>query len=234
LQALLLNVRTLSLSLQRSKAVDFSYQQDFFGTYIFSIQKSDQILGNTFSGIFDNKSYLLCLIAMVLMTIMAWITIPGNTLVHAILSVWGNSLNQPLYSSVKSTSAIAQTMLCAFALYNYSISTMYNSVIISKLTAHVEARAINSLEDLLRPENEHLRILVENTFVPEQLRSLSLYDRIKNRVYIFEQSSMGEFYQKTYEAVLNGTHVTVETRDNLFYNVCLVRIIRYCSVTSSI
>jgi hypothetical protein len=62
----------------------------------------------------------------------------------------GSCVYQPLHKTLQPVSAVAQTIISFFALYNTLICIMFSSTIISMLTRQIEDGAIDLLDDLLR------------------------------------------------------------------------------------
>ena len=52
--------------------IDYSHLQSTRGVYIFSGRKDDHLTGNVVKGVFDNPSYGVALMAVVLMVMVAW------------------------------------------------------------------------------------------------------------------------------------------------------------------
>jgi hypothetical protein len=111
-------------------------------------------------------------------------------------------------------------MLCFFAMYNFFMTVMYCSVVISKVTAKSQVRAIDSLEDLLRPEHLQTRIWANKfSFISDHLKSQSIFDQIKDRVDFYEEplpiKERGLFYNNIFKTVLKNSHVIIDLRMNM-------------------
>ncbi len=115
-------------------------------------------MGDVFTGVFDGISNAFFVPAAVAMGIATSAIMPDYSLMQASVRVFGNVFGQGLYTSSRHpTRRISQAFLGLFIMYNFFVTTMYKSVVISLITAKRDAKAIDTLDDLLRDEFKHVR-----------------------------------------------------------------------------
>ena len=215
---------TWGATYQRFKLVDFSHSQNIFGTYVYSGRSDNPALGNIFIGVFDPPSCVLFILSMLAMMATMHLYLrrekPGFAFAASATYMLGNCLDQPLCPAALPRQSFARSLVVYFAAYNVIVSIMYSSRIIAMLTNRAQAGEINSLEDLLRPCHEHLRVWVsEMSFVKEKLSGLKSYQALGDRVDLFRESAddnrTAERFESILASVLNGTHVIIQSEANL-------------------
>ena len=138
--------------------IDFSPPLIYAGLRIYSGQPNDYTMGDVFSGVFDGLSSASFMLAAVAMAMVTSVTMPNYSLAQATLRVLGNVFGQGLYTSNQHpTRRISQAFLGLFIMYNFLVTTVYKSTVISLITAKRDVRAIEDLDDLLRDEFKHVR-----------------------------------------------------------------------------
>ncbi len=138
--------------------IDFSYPLSYADIRIYSGRIEANIKGDAFAGVFDSLSYTFFLSASIAMAVATWLIMPGHSPVQAALSVFGSCFNQDFYTSSRHpTRRISQAFVGFFIMYNFVVTIMYSSVVMSLLTAKGEGKAIQNLGDLLKEEYEKVR-----------------------------------------------------------------------------
>ena len=210
---------------ERSKLVDFSYSLKVYGTYLYSGASGAK--NGPINGVFDDASYALFLVTLVLFILLSWaakaLEVPGFRLSTAVTYMFGSSVNQGLCGTMMPRSTAFKNMMCLFVVFNALVCIMYSSVMISKLTSPAEFRGINSLEDLLQPSNQHLRIWVKKfSFIEDNLEAMEIYPRLvdpdlRSRVDFYEEpkTGRGAFNMDILSSVLNGSHILIAANENL-------------------
>ena len=187
------------------------------------------MVGNVVKGVFDDASYALALLAIVLMVIVAWCILNregseisfSTTLLHMV----GNSLNQSLNSALRPRKTTGEAVIIFFSLYNMAICVMYSSVVISILNTTQEPTGIDAMSDLNRTENKHIRIFMKNlSYVPEYLKSSQMLEGFDHRVdYINPPTrNKGAYLHDILKSVHNGSHVYISSEGNFNAIICPV------------
>ncbi len=115
-------------------------------------------MGNTIGGIFDGFSYGFFIGAAIAMVIATWLISPGISPTQATLNVFGSCFRQGFYNGKRfPNKRLSQAFVGLFILYNFVVTIMYSSVVISLLTAKKEGKAIDTLSDLLKEEHKDVR-----------------------------------------------------------------------------
>ena len=209
--------------------IDYSHLQSTRGVYIFSGRKDDHLTGNVVKGVFDNPSYGVALMAVVLMVMVAWCilqregykTSPFTVLFHMV----GNSLNQPLNQAIWPKNTFGQLIVIGFSLYNLILCAMYSSVIISILSTIQEPKHIDSLSDLQKTENQDIRIFLKKmSYVPGYMNTSNMLEGLQHRIdYINPPLVNAETYlQDILQSVRNGSHVYISSEPNFNALICPV------------
>ena len=103
---------------------------------------------------------------------------------------------------------------------------MYETTVMSLLTAHGEPKGIESLRDLLRPQNSHMRMYVrDDGFEIDYLRGQPHFKELEpkidyvnfNMLHIEHDSA-----KQVMSNVLAGSHVLLASSDNFAASVCKV------------
>ena len=186
-------------------------------------------VGNVVKGVFDDASYGMALLAVVLMVIVVWCILNqdgsrgsfSTTLLHMV----GNSLNQPLNSALWPRKTTGQAAIIFFSLYNMAICVMYSSVVISILNTTQEPTGIDVMSDLNRAENKHIRIFMKNlSYVPGYLQSSRMLEGFAHRVdYINPPTrNRGVYLHDILKSVHNGSHVYISSEANFNAIICPV------------
>ena len=194
--------------------VDFAYVYKFTETTIFS-RSNNVVSGNVIASIFDNTSYFLFGLSLVLAIILVyfalWLSHATSNLniVDLGLILTGNAVSQPLPRSLhlERVHTSASLLVRLFDLITFLIASMYCSVLISKLTAKHETRPINSLEDLARRSEKIL--IVEDSFVEDVIDDIPALAKLKDRIDLVDDLKF-----QMVPLVYEGTHVAIDTSTN--------------------
>ena len=206
---------------QRSQLVDFSYQQHTSQVHIFSGRQLDFTVGNVFEDVFDKLSRKLAFLAVTLMILTTWLILQqegsGHSFWKTVLHVFGNSWNQPLYSSLWPKSVIGQAVIIFFSLYNMTICLMYTSVIISIMTSIKDPPGIDFMSDLNKTENKEIRIFMKKySYVPGHLKSSKMLEGFENRIdyIVMPDTNRSAYLHDVLTAVRNGSHIFITNEGN--------------------
>ena len=157
-----------------------------------------------------------------LIILLSWaakaLEVPGFHLSTAVTYMFGSSVNQGLCGTMMPRSTASRHMMCLFVVFNALVCIMYSSVMISKLTSPAEFKGVDSLEDLLLPQNHHLRVWVKKfSFIEDHLKAMEIYHVLSGRVDYFEEpkSGKGAFYMDLLSSVLNRSHILIAAHENL-------------------
>ncbi len=200
---------------ERFSFVDFSYVTSFTTTSI--ISKMDYaVSGSVVADIFDNTSYILFGISLVLGIMVIYISLwlsnahAGRSPIDVTILFVGNALCQPLPKSLHLEKAHTSTnvLIRFFDLLTFIIAAMYCSVLISKLTAKHETRPIDNMEELAR-RSERLLIL-KNSFLEDIIDDIPGLRRLKDRIDIVDETEESVIVPLVHE----GSHVAIDTFDN--------------------
>ena len=214
---------------QRSLLIDFSYPQGHSGVFIYSGRDDHYLAGNIVKGVFDDPSYGMAFLAVVLMVTVTWCIRQregtrgafSTTLLHMV----GNSLNQPLNSALWPNRTTGQATMIFFSLYNMAICIMYSSVIISILNTIEEPKGIDTMSDLNRTENQHVRIFMkELSYVPGYMNSSKMLEGFEHRIdYInLPKENKGAYLNNILKSIHNGSHVYISSEGNFNAIICPV------------
>ena len=231
IMALKKNVADISIDLwgvtyERSKHIDFSYPIEYLPIYIFSGKTDTFLHSDLVKGVFDDLSYGIMALALVLMGLVSLFTRAreekneSHGVFTCMLYVYANALKQPDPSPVLKK-ASGRLIMLIFFLYNHIISLMYGSIIISFLISGPRPPAINSLEDLHKTENINLRILlIKGSFIPDFLAKANMLSGLEHRVDYIDYAD--RFKPVTLEKILKGSHITIGTVPNIQKGICVV------------
>ena len=160
--------------------------------------------------------------ALTLATLLSWaaksLESPGFPLSTAVTYMFAIGVNQGLCGTMMPRSTGFKNMMCLFVVFNALVCIMYSSVMISKLTSPAEFKGIDSLEDLLRSKNEHLRILVKRfSFIEDNFRTMDIYPLLQSRVDYYEEPPVGKgaFNLDLLSSVLSRSHILIAAHENL-------------------
>ena len=92
------------------------------------------------------------------MVVTTRLVISNWQLEEAVLRVFGSCFNQGLLKdSKRGAGSLSQTVVALFLAYNYMVTVMYSSVVVSLLSSKSVGKPIGSLPDLLKGEKRHVR-----------------------------------------------------------------------------
>ena len=211
-----MSIDTWAINYQRSKFVDFSYTQEYFGVYIISGRNTDYASSNVVFGVFDDHSYVMLLTTLFAMVLTTWLIFQGErkglSITTTLFYMIGSSFKQPLVASLWPKRNIGMLMVHFFSLYNTLICIMYSSVIISMLTKMKEPRHIDLMADLNRTENTGVRIfLMSNSYVPGHLKSSNKLVGFEDRIDYINIPAEGrsEYLTNILNSIREGSHVFI-------------------------
>ena len=211
------------LTYERSLLVDFSYPRSFQGIHIFSGARKGFTHADLVMGIYDDMSFRLIVITLVVMIITSWLLLRMEgrncSLLTCSLYIFENAMYKSLNPVIVPSSIHKRSIITIFTIYNFAINLMYMSIIISLLVSGSKPPQINSLADLRRDEFEHVRILLRKQGpFRSYLKSARMLGDLEHRVDFFETAEAFKPY--ILQKVLSGSHVFISSHENLHKMMC--------------
>ncbi len=150
------------------------------------------------------------------------------------IQIMSNVTGGELYNRLESHRPRRDTGLAMaglFILYNFAVSIMYKSIVVSLLTATGEPPAVEKLGDLSKPEFENLKVLFrKDGYEYDFAKTQPEFDELSpDRIEFYDivlQKDPQEAVQ-VLDKVIAGTHVLVAGLNNFKHGVCNVSTIRY-------
>ena len=175
--------------------------------------------------VFDKPSMVLLLFALISMVVVVWLNLlkeeNKNNILNCFLYVFGNALRQPLSRSIIPNTLFGQILMMVVSMYNYIICLMYGSVIISLLISGSRPPEINSLEDLNKGENKHMRIILEKRSpIPSLLKSANMLDGFEQRIDYIDTYKNLNNRRDIFNRLLDGSHVRISTSGTFTRHLC--------------
>ena len=233
--ALLRNMADISIDLwgvsyEGSKDIDFSYTDYFVPVYIFSGKPYPAMHSNLVMGVFDDISYGLLALALVLIGLVSQLIVAReerrSSLITSMLYVVGNAFKQPPHPLLIPKRWLGQIIMTLFGLYNHVICLMYGSIIISFLISGSKPPEINLLGDLNIDENLNKRIIInKGSYIIEFLKEAKMLDGFEHRIDAVEYTDM--FKPQTLNKILQGSHVMMDQTAGLFRLLCRMKKAHY-------
>ena len=193
------------------KHVDFSVPVIYGQVFIMSSKYMDS--GSIFKDAFDGVSSKLILLSFAMYAIMFWIQ-GWRSPFTSLLNVAGIFLRQEV--KIRKVNLNIIFMLLTTTM----ISTMYNSKIISIMTAKKDVEKIDSLEDLVyKYPNKEIWLAYDYEFLKDSM----YYDKLKSRMKVvnLDLTVWGDTVMQVLLDVNKGTHVFVDIDINfsMYYAV---------------
>ena len=146
------------------------------------------------------------------MTVVSWLFMkndnrkrPFNT---CVLYMIGNVFNQPLSSIIIPKALSGRAMMTLFSIYNHIIWLMYSCIIMSLLIVGSRPPTINTLQDLNKTENLHLRIvLAKRGYATEFLKDANMLSGLEHRIDYHKRSEWSK--PRMIQNILRGSHVGI-------------------------
>ena len=196
---------------KRNKLIDFSYPTQRRNIHIVSGHSREFVHADLVMGVFDIFSYACLFSALAAMTFVMWLISKNERRDQSphkcLLLMVGNAVNQSINAPNVSKSFLGRSIMSLFSFYNYIICLMYGSIVISILVSGSKPPQINSLEDLNKTENLHVRIILkEKSFIREFLESANMLQGLHHRI---DYAHITDDRNKTIKRLLQGSHVFI-------------------------
>ena len=210
----------------RSKLVDFSYTQSYKYIYILSGAIKGSSHADLVIGVYDDTSFGLLILAIVAMILTTWLLLKKEnrdcSLITCAAYIFENVMYKGLNNSIVPRSWYGRATMTLFTIYNLALNLMYMSVITSLLISGSKPPQIDSLEDLNKEENKHVRILMnEQGYIRQFMESANMLSGFEDRVDYFKSADRYKPY--ILESMLNGSHVYVTADRSVYDNICANR-----------
>ena len=225
-----MSIDTWGINYLRSKFVDYSYTQEYFGVFIISGRNTDFVASNAIIGVFDDLSYGIGLIALFAMFFTLWLYLKregrGQPITTTFFYMVGNFFKQPMVPAVWPKRNAGMLTANFFSLYNTLLGIMYSCVIISMLTKMKEPKQIDVMADLNRTENIGIRIfMMKNSYVPGYLNSTGKLVGFEDRIDYVDPPAegRGQYLVQVLNSIRDGSHVFINGDNGyLSYFICQI------------
>ena len=208
------------LSHEGFQSVDFSYPTAMAELFIISsrnIGKNNKVL----EGVFDNISYALIALSLILLAFVLYLNDSTKSLdtkqasyLENLLVTFGLLINEPLESNnPKLLNRRTKYFITFISVMFFLITSMYNSIIISILTAKNDVLTIDTLDDLVTKFPGKRIFLLEESTGHNFLRRSPYLEKLESRI---DFVTMGDFFsnveamEQQYEKVHSGSHVLID------------------------
>ena len=125
-----------------------------------------------------------------------------------VLYTIGNVLDQPLSSLIIPRAFSGRAIMTLFSIYNHIIRLMYSCIIMSLLVVGSRPPIINTLQDLNKTENLHLRVvLIKMGYSTEFLKDANMLSGLEHRIDYHERSEWSKPHM--IQNILRGSHVAI-------------------------
>lgn len=210
---------------ERSQLVDFSYPQFYTGIHIISGRKNRYIHADLVSGVFDEISFVLIILALASMIPIVWFLLRKEnrdySLLQCALHLFENAMYQPLNGSIVPQAWSGRAIMTFFTLYNLSLNLMYMSMIISLLISGSPPPEINSLTDLNKVEYQEIRIfMTKQSYVPQFLTRANMIDTFEHRIDYIDTPDL--YKSHVIERILDGSHIFITSHGNFRGTLCQI------------
>ena len=215
-----ISIHGWGVNYKRSKLVDFTYPKLFSGEYIISSKPKRYFHANLITEIFDDTSLVCIILAFIAMTMVTWLFMKSDNqkrpFITCVLYTIGNVFNQPLSSIIIPKALTGRAMMTLFSIYNYVIWLMYSCIIMSLLIVGSKPPTINTLQDLNKTENLHLRIvLAKRGYSTEFLKDANMLSGLEHRIDYHERSEWSKPHM--IQNILRGSHVGIFSFAPFYY-----------------
>ncbi len=126
---------------------------------------------------------------------------------------------------LRPTSNLALVFTSIFILYNFLVTVMYETIVVSLLMGRGEPTGVEVIGDLLKPEFSDVRIyLRSNGFELDFLKSHPQFELIEAKIDYFDTilQKRPDLAQEVLSRVMSGTYVLLAATQNFQHAVCQV------------
>ena len=222
-----ISIHGWGVNYKRSKLVDFTYPREFFGEYIISSKPTRYFHANLITEIFDDTSLMCHISAFIAMTVVTWLFMKNDNrkrpFITCVVYTTGNVFGQPLSSLIIPNALSGRSVITLFSIYNYIIRLMYSCIIMSLLIVGSQPPIVNTLQDLNKTENLHIRIVMaKKGYSTEFLKDANMLSGLEHRIDYHERSEWSKPHM--IKNILRGSHVAIFSLSTFYeFHLCKLK-----------